>query len=228
MHSFSLRPHLVKSERSFIFGPMPRVSEEHLAARRQQILDAARACFARNGFHATSMQDVVVESGLSMGAVYRYFRSKDDLIQAIAEDVVGMLVGQVDHLVDARPLPPLTDVMDGVLRVVETQTGPDGVVRMAIQVWGEALRNPRLSDLIARVYPRIRSAFVRLAARAREEGQLPEHTDPEQAGSVLFGLVPGYFLQLILVGDINRADYLAGLGALLGSHPRPPDPPPSS
>jgi AcrR family transcriptional regulator len=198
---------------------MPRVSEDHLAARRRQILDAARTCFARNGFHATSMQDVVVESGLSMGAVYRYFKSKDDLIQAIAEDTVGMLVGQVDHLIDARPLPPMTEVLDDVLRLVETQTGPDGVVRMAIQVWAEALRNPRLSDLLARVYPTIRAAFVRLAARAREEGQLPAHTDPEQAGSVLFGLVPGYFLQLILVGDVNRADYLAGLGALLDAHP---------
>jgi AcrR family transcriptional regulator len=194
---------------------VPRVSEEHLAARRRQILDAARACFARNGFHATSMQDVVVESGLSMGAVYRYFKSKDDLIQAIAEEVVGMLVGQVDHLIDARPLPPLTEVLDGVLGVVESQAGPDGVVRMAIQVWGEALRNPSLKDLLARVYPTIRSAFVRLAARAREDGQLPADSDPDQVGSVLFGLVPGYFLQLILVGDINRADYLAGLDALL-------------
>jgi AcrR family transcriptional regulator len=207
---------------------MPRVSEDHLAARRRQILDAARACFARNGFHATSMQDVVAESGLSMGAVYRYFKSKDDLIQAIAEDVVGMLVGQVDHLIDARPLPPLTQVLDGVLSVVEIQTGPDGAVRMAIQVWAEALRNPRLSDLLARVYPTIRAAFVRLAARAREEGQLPARTDPEQAGSVLFGLVPGYFLQLVLVGDINRADYLAGLDALLAAHPRSPCTSPSS
>jgi AcrR family transcriptional regulator len=207
---------------------MPRVSEAHLAARRRQILDAARACFARNGFHATSMQDVVVESGLSMGAVYRYFKSKDDLIQAIAEEVVGMLVGEIDHLVDARPLPPLTEVLDGVLAVVEAQTGPDGVVRMAIQVWGEALRNPRLSDLLARVYPTMRAAFVRLAARARDEGQLPEHTDPEQVGSVLFGLVPGYFLQLILVGDVNRADYLAGLEALLEAPLASPCTPPSS
>jgi hypothetical protein len=86
---------------------------------------------------------------------------------------------------------------------------------MAIQVWGEALRNPSLSALLARVYPTIRSAFVRLAARAREEGQLPAHTHPEQVGSVLFGLIPGYFLQLILVGDVNRADYIAGLGTLL-------------
>ncbi|HEY9407971.1 MAG TPA: helix-turn-helix domain-containing protein, partial [Jiangellaceae bacterium] len=52
---------------------MPRVSEAHLAARRDQILQAAWTCFARDGFHATSMQDVFAEAGLSAGAVYRYF-----------------------------------------------------------------------------------------------------------------------------------------------------------
>jgi AcrR family transcriptional regulator len=199
---------------------MPRVSDEHLAARRRQILDAARACFARNGFHATSMQDVVVESGLSMGAVYRYFTGKDELVQAIAEEVVGMLVGEVDHLIDARPLPSLTQVMDDVLRIVEAQAGPLGPVRMAIQVWGEALRDPRLGELVATVYATFRSAFVRLAAQAHAEGQLPAATDPEQVGSVLFALVPGYVVQLVLVGGITRQDYLAGLAALLASQSR--------
>ena len=75
----------VKSERSFYNGGVPRVSEAHLAARRQQILDAARTCFLRNGFHQTSMQDVIREAGLSVGAVYRYFPSKNDLITALAE-----------------------------------------------------------------------------------------------------------------------------------------------
>ena len=46
---------------------MPRVSEDHLLARRQQILDAARVCFLRDGFHNTSMQDVIAEAGLSVG-----------------------------------------------------------------------------------------------------------------------------------------------------------------
>ena len=208
---------LVKSERSLYIAGVPRVSEEHLAARRRQILDAARVRFARDGFHATSMQDVVIESGLSMGAVYRYFKSKDELIEAIASDVVGMLAGELDQFVEVSPLPPLKDVMDDVLRVVETQAGPGGVIRMAIQVWGEALSNPRLQDLVGRVYPVIRSAFVRLAAKAREEGQLPSESDPEQVGLVLFGLVPGYFLQLILVGGITRTNYLAGLDALIAS-----------
>src|SRR4029079_2513209 len=69
----------------FTLGSVPRVSAEHLAARRQQILDAAQRRVARDGFHATSMQQVIAEAGLSVGAVYRYFPSKSDLIVAIAQ-----------------------------------------------------------------------------------------------------------------------------------------------
>jgi AcrR family transcriptional regulator len=65
---------------------MPKVSAEHRAARRRQILDAAARCFARDGFHRTSMQDIVGESGISAGLVYRYFAGKDDMITAIVTE----------------------------------------------------------------------------------------------------------------------------------------------
>jgi AcrR family transcriptional regulator len=195
---------------------MPRVSDAHLAARRQQILDAARVCFARNGFHTTSMQDVIREAELSVGAVYRYFDSKEAIIEGVAEQVVGLVTGELDSMIVSRPLPPLVDVMDRVLQVVEAQTGPDGAARMALQVWGEALRNPRLHDLVAGVYQTIRARFVRLAAQAQEEGQLPSRADPEEAGVVLFGLVPGFLLQLVLIGGVSRSQYLRGIDALLG------------
>lgn len=67
---------------------MARVSQEHLDARRRQILDGAALCFARNGFHATSMQDVLKEVDLSAGAVYRYFSGKEELIAAIVTEVL--------------------------------------------------------------------------------------------------------------------------------------------
>src|SRR3954470_18901979 len=73
---------LVKNERSFYIVGMPRVSEEHLERRRRQILDAARRCFVRKGVHETSMQDIFAESGLSAGAVYRYFKSKNEIVAA--------------------------------------------------------------------------------------------------------------------------------------------------
>ena len=59
----------------------PKVTEEHVEARRQQILEAAFACFAREGFHQTTMKDICREAGLSAGAVYGYFRSKEEIIE---------------------------------------------------------------------------------------------------------------------------------------------------
>ena len=64
---------------------MPKVTEAHSAARRQQIIDAAYRCFARKGFHQTTMREIYEEASLSPGAIYHYFPSKDAIIQASFE-----------------------------------------------------------------------------------------------------------------------------------------------
>src|SRR3972149_11455980 len=62
---------------------MPKVTEAPLEARRSQTLDAAWPCFARKGYHQATMQDICQESGLSPGAIYRYFASKEAILKAI-------------------------------------------------------------------------------------------------------------------------------------------------
>jgi AcrR family transcriptional regulator len=64
---------------------MPRVKPEHKDARRSEIIEAARACFARNGFRGTTLQEILAESGLSAGCVYNYFQSKNELMLAVAD-----------------------------------------------------------------------------------------------------------------------------------------------
>ncbi|MFY1675161.1 TetR/AcrR family transcriptional regulator [Plantactinospora sp. WMMB334] len=196
---------------------MPRVSEEHLAARRQQILDAARRCFRRNGFHATSMQDVINEAGLSVGAVYRYFGSKHELVTSIAESVVDGADELFATLATAEPPLPLIDALDRALEFIESQTGPDGVFPLAVQVWAESLRDPALAEFVARVYSRFRSRFVVLARRAQQAGELPADADAEAAGAVLFGVIPGFALQRVLTGGPDPKTYLDGVTALLAS-----------
>ena len=61
---------------------MPKVNEAHIEARRQQILEAANACFSKQGFHQTSVQDICREAELSPGAAHRYFPSKEHIIVA--------------------------------------------------------------------------------------------------------------------------------------------------
>jgi AcrR family transcriptional regulator len=202
-------------------GGMPKVTDAHRAARRRQILDAASRRFVRNGFHATSMQDVLQEAGLSAGAVYRYFPSKAAIVAAIAEETVGDVIQVIDDIAGAEPAPPVEETMARVLDAVDAHTGPQGNARIAMQVWAEALREPALADLVQVTYARIRSRFVELAKRAQEAGRIPADADPEHAGTVLFGMVPGYILQRLLVGGVDPGVYRSGLRALVGDDHTP-------
>src|SRR3990172_1227249 len=65
---------------------MPKVTEAHLEARRQQILDAAAGCFTQKGFHHSTMHDICQMAELSPGAVYRYFTSKEEIIAAMLRE----------------------------------------------------------------------------------------------------------------------------------------------
>ena len=64
---------------------MPKVSQEHLEARRTQILDGARRCFARDGYDGATVPRLEAEIGLSHGAIFNYFPSKLDLFVALAQ-----------------------------------------------------------------------------------------------------------------------------------------------
>lgn len=194
---------------------MPRVSEAHLAARRQQILDAAARCFLRNGFHQTSMQDVIKEADLSVGAFYRYFKSKNELITAIATEKISEVTGVLDRVLTTEPLPPVTAILEQVLQVVDSAIDNDGPVRIAVQVWGEAVHDPEVAAVVADIYGRVRERAVRTAERAQAAGRLPATADPAGIGAAIFGLVQGYILQRILLGTVDRQTYMNGVRALL-------------
>lgn len=196
---------------------MPRVSEAHLAARRQHILDAARVCFTRNGFHATSMQDVVAEAGVSVGAVYRYFKGKEEIVMAIADQFVGVITERLVEITEIDPPLPLLEALRRTLDTVEPQLQPGGAFRFAMQVWPESFRNPTLEALVRRIYGKMRGHFVELARRAVQSGELPPDADVEAVGSALFALIPGYGLQRVLLGAPDRATYLTGVATLIGA-----------
>ena len=65
---------------------MPKVPEQQLAARRAEILEAARRAFARHGYEGATVKVLEAETGLSRGAIFHHFRDKDALFLALAED----------------------------------------------------------------------------------------------------------------------------------------------
>ena len=159
---------------------MPRVSDAYREQRRQQILDAARRRFARNGFHQTSIQDILTEANLSAGALYRYFRSKEEIIEAIAEDALRQVTAPIGQLTKRRPLPPLDAVIELLLTNAEDfGFRPDGFAYIGPQVWAEALRNPQLRELVQDRFAEVRNALAGVVRAEQAAGRIPTDADPD-------------------------------------------------
>ncbi len=96
--------------------PRPDVSEE----RKAQIYEAALACFNRKGYHQTTMDDIVAESGLSKGTLYWYFKSKKELFLSLFLEVMGQL-GQAWESIAADKEASATDKLRASLALVRTE-----------------------------------------------------------------------------------------------------------
>ncbi|MFE5633265.1 TetR/AcrR family transcriptional regulator [Streptomyces sp. NPDC056543] len=198
---------------------MARVSQEHLDARRRQILDGAARCFARNGFHATSMQDVLTEVGLSAGAVYRYFSGKDELIAAIATEAFAGIRGAFEEASRATP-PPTPDVLLGaVLRLFleERIKGADrqAFARLILQVWSETLRNERLFRTLSEGYDGMREAWGKLVDAYRASGILASDVPADRVARTLIATAQGFIAQQALFGDVEVEVLEDGLRGLM-------------
>jgi AcrR family transcriptional regulator len=174
---------------------MPRVAAAYLEERRAHVLAAAARCFAREGFHRATMQDVVRESGLSPGALYRYFASKEALVAAIAEErhaaeraalsaARGDDVGEAVRVIARAFLGPLA-------REEERQWR-----RVTVQLWGEALRNPAVMRVIRGGLDGPLRALTALFRRAQREDRLPDDVDPAALARVAAAVFQGLVLQV--------------------------------
>jgi AcrR family transcriptional regulator len=196
---------------------MPKVTEEHRAARRRQIVDAGRRCVAEQGFHKTTMIDVIRESGLSAGAVYGYFKSKNEIVAAIADDALGNIDELFEKILADPDLSPVTALKAALDHTVEIASRPGGdVTKVAVQAWAESLRNDAIRATASSKYTMLRGHFADIARRGQENGTIGKDVDPDCVAQAMFGLVPGFILQRLILGDVTPDSYTEGFAALLG------------
>lgn len=200
---------------------MARVSQAHLDARRRQILDGAAVCFARNGFHATSMQDVLKEVDLSAGAVYRYFSGKEELIGAIVEEVLGQVREGFEEAARSTPPPPpdvlVASVLGRVLAAKESLTvdGRPAFPRLVVQVWAETIRDERLSAVLREGYGTVREAWTRSVRAHQDAGTIRSDVPPEHVARVMMAAAMGFLAQQALFGPTPAEVLRDGLRALM-------------
>jgi TetR/AcrR family transcriptional regulator, transcriptional repressor of aconitase len=195
---------------------MPKVSEDHLERRRRQILEAAGRCFARKGFHDTSLQDIFRESGLSAGAVYRYFKSKDELVQAIGAEVFDHLSAALDAVLSTEPIPGVEEVVGSLASAAQDMGGGEAeLVRLAPLAWAEALHDPTMAETVRQNMRGLQGQMSKWLTRLRDDGRLDAESDVVALGGVLIALLPGYLVVHLLVGDLDVTTLELGLAQLL-------------
>jgi AcrR family transcriptional regulator len=196
---------------------MPKVTEAHSAARRQQIIDAAYRCFARKGFHQATMRDIYAEANLSPGAVYHYFDSKDAIIQASFEFDYQRSRALFDAAIASDdPLKALHELLDFFFGGLQG-AAEHGAGRVNVQGWGEALVNPRLLSTIRGVLDDYLDALSQIIRRAQELGQIDQSLDPRSVGRMLLSLYYGLELQKALDPAVEVETYAAEVKMLLFS-----------
>jgi AcrR family transcriptional regulator len=195
---------------------MPRLSEARREERRRHILISAWGCFSRNGFHATSMDDVIAATGMSSSAVYRYFRSKDELIAAAADEALVLVRDLFGTLLEQHPVPSPAEVIMAMVGAVRSRAShPDyDLTRIAIQTWGEALRNLSVEEHTRSFYLSVHGQLAELSRRWRAEGRVSPEADDRAIATVLVTLMPGLLIGPHLVADVAADELIDGLSSL--------------
>jgi len=156
---------------------MPKVSSRYLEERKNEIIDAAEACFLRKGFHQCTMQDICRESGLSPGAIYRYFNSKGDIIAAVIGRSTERQAAQIEearasYSQAALALEAVGEHFFGRLE----REGMERVAAMELEVWGEALRNVEVRTTYRRQFRLLSGALSELFRLAVEQAGIESPT----------------------------------------------------
>ncbi|MFE4949858.1 TetR/AcrR family transcriptional regulator [Leifsonia sp. NPDC056665] len=192
---------------------MPKVSEEYRVARRHEIAQAALRCFARNGFAATSMADIIAESGLSAGAIYGHFTSKDELMELTASEILDARFLEVAEARTQQPLPAPGEIVRLLVTGLMTHIVD---IQLLVQVWGQVPINPRLRQMSSDIGGRIRAMFVGYltdwharTVPGKQTLRLDEaHALAERQAPVYIGLVQGYVTQTVLFDGFDGEGYL--------------------
>lgn len=199
---------------------MPRLKPSTQAARREHILDAAEICFARAGFHRTTMQDIAREANVSLGALYVYFPAKEALIAGIAERDRAKLHAQLGALADAP------DLLAALGRLGEHYTVEEPHYKrvLCIEIGAEATRNPAVGEIFRKFDKDVIESFARLFERARDAGRIAPTMDPKALALIVGVIGDGMFWRRAVDPDFDTRAVMPAILGMLGSLLNPSDP----
>lgn len=193
----------------------PKVSDEYRTQRRQSIADAAASCFAREGFHGTSVHDICAEAGISAGAFYGYYDSKESVVQEMCSHGIEELRVIDDLHADAG------SVADVFIALVDHFFGELGdtddsrdTMKVSIQLWAEAARPGEIRTFLADDRRTKAEVFARFIRRAQKSGDINAALDPTSVAVAMFGAFETAVLSTAIDPDFDLNAYMTTIKAL--------------
>jgi len=182
---------------------LPKLKPEELASRRQEIIEGARTCFLRNGFHKTTTDEICREASITPGGLYHYFSGKDQIISAVIEqstkDLLGTLHATTEEAENTRSAFQRASAF-----FIEQMQDPerDNVARLDIEIWAETLKNEKLAELNRESWALRREWLENLIKRGVQEGVYnSERADPRGLSSLFMAILIGLRVGKLLWRD---------------------------
>jgi len=183
---------------------VPKISPAQEQHRREQILAAATVCFARQGYHATSMDDVVRQSGLSVGAIYTYFPSKEELFLALGDRRTEQTLSYLNELF-RRPGPiadKSREAVDYFFGSLSDELLP--LARVTVEFLAEAGKSERIQERQQRRCESIRQFLHWLLSDAQARGEVRSDVDIDASVELMIALNEG--ILLLSVAGLRKVD----------------------
>ena len=181
---------------------MPKIAEQARAARREQIIAAGLACFARAGYHTTTMADVAAQAGVSKGTPYLYFASKEALFLALHEEWDCGAMERVEAVIAALPDADRgspRQVLHAIAAAIAAHvTAAPETCRVLMEARALAAHEPAIAGAVHASDTTTHQQLKQLIAAGVSAGEWPEGTDPALAARLftagLYGLMAQWHL----------------------------------
>ncbi|MDP6823521.1 MAG: TetR/AcrR family transcriptional regulator [Dehalococcoidia bacterium] len=171
------------------------MTEAHIEARRNQIIEAARACFLERGFHATKIQDIAKVAGLSTGAPYRYFESKDDIVAAMCSEALDRHRRRFGTLDLAATSRSIFEELSTVYLAAAHEPGAKDTARLTLQVWEESTHSDNTGEALRADFNLIQTHVAEIVKQAQARGEIDNNLDPPSVAQTMVSLVLGLIVQ---------------------------------
>ena len=163
--------------------------------RRTQILDAAVICFAKRGFHQTSMHDISAEAGISVGLIYRYFENKE----AVISEMAARHKKEIHEMVErARQAPTLLESLEILFTAHCCENSPQIQSAFVVDLYAESSRNARIKDLVRDVLQTAMDGVTDVIARSPEAQNAAQGLTPKELSELIFAVARGMLMRDIL------------------------------